>query len=167
MSIRSATAPRTVLMAAIGFALAACDVNPYDATQQPRVSVAASATPVITWQPEGAQLVRVYRGTTAGDGYTSALVWSIAATSSNSLRSGVSYGASAPTGGTIDVPATALVPGAVYTVQVTRRDPEASGDGFTNTANRYVGTATFAAPAAPSAPALRLPPLQLASAVVR
>lgn len=154
-------------MAAIGLALAACDVNPYDATQQPRVSVAAGAPVVISWQPEGAQLVRVYRGSTAGDGYTSALVWSIAATSSNSLRSGVVYGASAPTGGTIDVAPVALVPGAVYTVQITRRDVKASGDGFTNTANRYVGTATFAAPTVPAAPTLRLPALQLATAVTR
>ena len=105
VSFRSICSPHVVLTGAIGFAVAACDVNPYDASQQPRVSVAASATPVISWQPEGAQLVRVYRGTTAGDGYTAALVWSIAATSSNSLRSGVSYGASAPTGGTIDVAA--------------------------------------------------------------
>jgi hypothetical protein len=35
------------------------------------------------------------------------------------------------------------VPGEVYPAQVTRQDPKGSGDGFTNTRNRYVGTVTF------------------------
>lgn len=124
---------------------AACDVNPYDPAQQPRVTVTQVAPgPAVTieWQPAGAQLVRVYRGSAAGDGYGDSLVWSIAAVTKNSLPSRVTYGAT-PTGGTADVAAKPLVAGETYTAQVTRHDPKGSGDGFTNTANRYVGTATF------------------------
>jgi len=125
-------------------AAAACDINPYDPAQRPRVTVTqvAGGSPVIGWEPAGAQLVRVYRGPVAGDGYGDRLVWSIAANARNGLVSGVAYGA-APSGGTTDVEARPLVAGEIYTAQVTRHDPKASGDGFTNTANRYVGTATF------------------------
>jgi hypothetical protein len=136
---------RTVLAAVLAMFAAACDRNPYDPAQQPRVTVApvdGGATIAIEWQPDGAQLVRVYRGTVAGDGYTDQLMWSLAATSRNSLASGVRYGA-VPGGSTTDVAAKPLATGEVYTVQVTRQDPKGSGDGFTNTSNRYVGTATF------------------------
>ena len=127
--------------------LTGCDRNPYDESQRPVVNVStAQSSVVINWQPEGAQLVRVYRGAVAGDGYTAELVWSIAATSKNSLRSGVSYGVTSPTGGNIDFAAKPLIAGQQYTVQVTRADPKGSGDGFTNTSNRYVGTSTFVAP---------------------
>lgn len=122
-----------------------CDSNPFDATQQPVVAVTQGSVAgdvTIAWQPSGAQLVRVYRGATAGSGYTETLVWSIAATTPNSLVSGVRYGAT-PSGATTDAPAKPLASGAIYTVQVTRADPKGSGDGFTNTSNRYVGTATF------------------------
>ena len=124
---------------------AACDSNPYDATQRPRVSVVTAAVPVISWTPQGAQLVRVYRGVVAGDGYGASLWWSIAATSKNSLQSGIAYGATSPAGGTTDVAAKALVPGEQFTVEVTRADPKGKGDGFTGTSNRYVGTVTFTA----------------------
>jgi len=137
-------------MLATAWAASGCDANPFDPTQQPQVVVTAgagrSSTVVVSWQPAGAQLVRVYRGATAGDGYTPGLVWSIAATSANSLTSGVIYGTASPTGGQTDVPAKALVPGETYTVQVTRRDPKGSGDGFTNTKNSYIGTASFIVP---------------------
>jgi hypothetical protein len=124
---------------------AACSINPHDPAQQPRVTVVqAAADPAVTvhWQPEGAQLVRVYRGPVAGDGYGDSLMWSIAATDANGLQSGVAYGAS-PAAGTTDVPAKPLVAGETYTAQVIRRDPRGAGEGFTNTSNRYVGTATF------------------------
>ena len=126
--------------------LVACRSNPFDATQTPRVTVtpvSATSRVVIGWQPAGAQLVRVYTGTTAGDGYSDALVWSIAATSRNSLIASVEYGQPAPVGGTTDVAAKALVAGQSYTVQVTRQDPNGTGDGFTNTSHRYIGVQTF------------------------
>jgi len=131
---------------ALATAATACDVNPYDASQRPTVAVTPINTSpfvVISWQPSGAQLVRVYRGSVAGDGYGESLMWSIAANGDNSLVSGVPYGDGSPSGGSTDVPAKPLVHGERYTVEVTRRDPKGSGGGFTNTGNRYVGTATF------------------------
>ncbi len=131
-------------MVMVSLVVVACDRNPYDAAQRPRVTIGSATAPVvISWQPAGAQLVRVYRGSAAGDGYTTSLMWSITASSMNSLLSGVSYGAVAPGGGTTDVAARPLVTGERYTVQVTRQDPKGSGDGFTNTRNRYVGTLAF------------------------
>jgi len=47
-----------------------------------------ACTVIISWQPAGAQLLRVHRGVSADDGYSSNLVWSIAATGVNSLASG-------------------------------------------------------------------------------
>jgi hypothetical protein len=140
---------RLTLAFAAATALLACGRNPYDPTQVPRVVATTGGTAAlsISWQPEGAQLVRVYRGATAGDGYTLALVWSVAATARNSLASPVPYGSAAPAGGSTDRASSPLVPGEVYTVQVTRQDPKGTGDGFTNTANRYVGTVTFTAAA--------------------
>lgn len=137
------------VLATIVLLTAACDVNPFDAAQVPRVAVTTGggAGPVIiTWQPDGAQLVRVYRGTQAGDGYSATLVWSVVATGENTLQSGLRYGAATPPGGRTDVAAQALFAGESYTVQVTRQDPKGSGSGFTNTNNRYVGTASFVAP---------------------
>lgn len=126
--------------------LAACDVNPFDPAQQPvvTVSVADGATR-IDWTPSGAQLVRVWRGAAPGDGYGEALMWSVGASDyRNSLMSPLTVGV-VPSGAQEDWPLRALVPGAVYTAEVTRRDPRGRGDGFTNTGNRYVGTATFTA----------------------
>ena len=139
---------RLALALMVALVVNACDANPFDPAQQPQVAVTAgsgkSSTVVISWQPAGAQLVRVYRGAAAGDGYTANLMWSIAATSTNSLTTAVLYGTTTPVGGQTDAPAKPLVPGEVYTVQVTRSDPKGSGDGFTNTKNSYIGTASFA-----------------------
>lgn len=124
----------------------ACDSNPYDPRQVPQIRVLpVLALPVVSfsWLPEGAGLLRVYRGSQAGDGYTPDLVWSIVATGKNSLASGVVYGTTALTGGTTDVAAQPLVPGVPYTVQISRQDPKGKGDSFMNTNNRYVNTQTF------------------------
>lgn len=152
--MRSSFKPRLLSPALLGLLtalclVAACDVNPFDPAQQPSVRVEAAAAPVqIYWAPEGAQAIRVYRGATTGDGYGPALVWSVVATGTNTLTSGLAYGES-PSGGTEDVAPAVLVAGELYTVQVRRTDPKGSGDGFTNTHNRYVGTATFRAPSPP------------------
>lgn len=143
--VRGPSQWRTQLLLTALLMLGACDSNPYDSAEEPRVSIArvdSGNTVAIEWQPAGAQLVRVYRGSSAGDGYSDQLMWSVAATSRNSLASGIRYGA-VPGGGMVDVPAKPLVPGEVYSAQVTRQDPKGSGDGFTNTSNRYVGTVTF------------------------
>ena len=60
----------------------------------------------------------------------------------NRISSPVRY-ASAPAGSTTDVVAGSLVPGETYSVEVTQNDPKGSGDGFTNTRNRYLGVTTF------------------------
>lgn len=131
---------RVGVLLAVLVAAAACSVNPRDASQEPRIAVRVDSAGVhIMWQPEGAQLVRVYRGARAGDGYGDSLMWSVAANTKNSLRSGLMYG-ELPTGGMTDVPAKPLVYFRTYTIEVTRADPKASGDGFTGTSNRYVGT---------------------------
>lgn len=118
-----------------------CDSNPFDAAQVPAVTVQAGTPPEIAWTPAGAQTVRVFRGTMAGDGsYSADLVWDVAA-SGNGIASPLRYGV-APAGAQASAPA-ALVAGQPYTVWVSRDDPAGSGDGFTNTRNRYVGTATF------------------------
>ena len=122
-----------------------CDVNPYDPSQVPRITitpVVAAPLVKIAWTPEGAQLLRVYRGTVA-DGVSANIVWSVSATGPNSLRSGIEYGENPPPGGNIDVPAKALILGQAYTVQISRRDPKGTGDGFTNTSNRYESVQTF------------------------
>lgn len=133
-------------MLAVG--LVACDANPFDPAQQPAVSVTMSGhTVVVAWAPAGARLVRLYQGERASEGYGPDLVWSIASTDGgNTIASPVTVGETPP-GATVDVPlARPLVPGLFYRVEVTRRDPRGRGDGFFNTSNRYVGTATFTAP---------------------
>lgn len=125
----------------------ACDSNPFDQAQVPVITI----TPLVavqllqfSWTPQGAQLVRVYKGATAGDGYGPDLVWSIAATGKNTIQSPMEYGTTSAPGATIDKAPTALLPGQFYTVQITRQDPKGNGsDGFTNNSNRYVGTQTF------------------------
>ncbi len=127
--------------------LPACDSHPYDAAEKPAVRVTADARgPVVSWTPSGAMLLRVYAGAVAGDGYGPALVWSVAsADGANGIAGPVVYG-TLPAGAAVDVAARPLVAGQAYTAEVTRRDPNGSGDGFTNTRRRYVGTATFTAP---------------------
>ncbi len=130
--------------------LLGCDSNPFDEAQVPQITVTpVVAIPVVrfSWQPAGAQLLRVYRGPSAGDGYSDALVWSIAATGNNTLVSGIEYGDKVLQGGTTDVASKPMIPGQTYTVEITRRDPKGKGDGFTNTSNRYVNTRSFAVPA--------------------
>jgi hypothetical protein len=138
---------RRVFLMLLAFpVLAGCRVNPFDVRQQPVVLASvADATLVFRWSPAGAQLLRVYRGDRAGDGYGEALVWSVAAESTNSIVQPVTY-ARLPAGALLDVQPRPLVSGERYTVEVTRADPRGRGEGFTSTHNRYVGTAVFSAP---------------------
>ncbi len=124
-----------------------CDVNSFDQAQVPMVSVSveSGAPPVFSWTPDGAAIVRVFRGTEAGDGYTPAFVWEVgkgAGVGENGLRSPVVYGV-VPAEGTEPFPAPLLIAGEPYTVWVFRDDPRGTGDGFANTHNTYTGTATF------------------------
>jgi hypothetical protein len=129
---------------------AGCDSNPFDASQVPVVTATPNVSlPVvfISFRPDSVQQIRVYRGANAGDGYTEALVWSVVAVAKNGIVSGIEYGRAGLPGVTTDVAARPLIAGQTYTVQVTRADPKGSGDGFTNTSNRYVGTVSFSLPA--------------------
>jgi hypothetical protein len=148
-SPRASVVRRLLLAISLPWLAVGCDSNPFDATQVPRVTATPNAAlPVVffTFLPDSVQQIRVYRGATAGDGYTDALMWSLVANTKNSIRSGVEYGRAAPAGATTDVPARPLLAGQTYTVQVARADPKGTGDGFTNTSNRYVGVVTFAIP---------------------
>ena len=142
--LRSVLLATVVLTTALG--TVGCDVNPFDPAQVPMVSVAVAdgSAPVISWTPAGAAIVRVYRGTEAGDGYTSAFVWEVgsAVDGLNGLRSPMVYG-EVPPEGRAPFPAPALIAGEPYTVWVFRDDPEGSGSGFPNTNNTYTSTETF------------------------
>jgi hypothetical protein len=159
---RARAASRCLLLAiSLPVLLSRCDSNSFDSAQVPRVTATPNLSlPVVffTFLPDSVQQIRVYRGATAGDGYTDALVWSLVATAKNSIRSGVEYGRAAAAGAMTDVPAKPLLAGQTYTVQVTRADPKGTGDGFTNTSNRYVGTATFAIPTTVVNSSIRITP---------
>ncbi len=137
---------RTTLAAALLPALAACasnplDVNPFDRAQVPAVTVRPGPPPVVAWTPGSARTLRVYRGASAGDGYTPELVWYVDAAEPNGLRSPIVYG-EAPAGSQ-SIAAPALVSGQAYTALVIRDDSQGSGEGPFNTRNTYEGTATF------------------------
>jgi hypothetical protein len=132
----------------------ACDSNPFDASQVPAITITPLvALPIVqfSWTPQGAQLIRVYKGAFAGDGYGPDLVWSMSSTGPNTLSSPIEYGTTSAPGAMLDIPAIALVPGQPYTVQIIRRDPKSNGsDGFTNNGNRYVATQSFRIGAQPA-----------------
>lgn len=123
-----------------------CSDDSFDRSQVPRITVTpVVALPLVrfSWEPAGAQELRVYRGTVA-DGNAGNLMWSITATGTNTLASGVEYGDEPPRGGTTSLAARQLVPGQPYTVQVSRRDPSGAVAGPTGTPNRYAAVQTFA-----------------------
>lgn len=137
---------RALLIAPALALLIACDSNPFDDAQVPKITI----TPVIAlplvriaWTPAGAQQIRVYKGTVA-NGQSDLLVWSITGSGKNSLVSSIEYGTTNPVGGVVDVAAKPLTPGQPYTVQVSRVDPK-GGDtgGLTAAGARYQNTQTF------------------------
>jgi hypothetical protein len=126
--------------------LLACDSNAYDATQVPKITIApVIALPVvkISWEPAGAQTLRVFKGTQA-TGAADLLMWSITGSGKNSLVSGIEYGNTVIPGGAVDLAAKPLIAGQPYTVQVGRVDPKggASG-GLTASGARYQNSQTF------------------------
>jgi hypothetical protein len=152
---RAARRPSRARLVALLVAFAACDANAFDDSQVPTITLApvvSLPTFTVSWTPSGAQSVRVYRGATAGDGYTESLWWSVVATGKNTIVSGLEYASTLPVGGTTDVRGKPLVPGETYTVQVTRADPKGTGDGFTNTSNRYISTRTYVVPSSIPSP---------------
>ena len=126
--------------------LLACGGNAFDKSQIPVITITpviAAPLVVIAWEPAGAQQVRVYKGTVA-NGISDLLMWSITGSGQNSLKSGIEYGTTNPTGGAVDVAAKPLVAGQPYTVQVSRVDPKGgSAGGITADGARYQNTQTF------------------------
>ena len=100
---------------------------------------------MITWTPPDAYELNVYAGEENGNGF--GVLWPARMSGGfeNSLQSPVTYGV--PPQGSEVRPADPLEPGQTYTVSIFRKDPRGSGDGFTNTRHRYVGTLTFVATA--------------------
>lgn len=135
---------RVIITAICIVLLHACATTPYGGGQKPIVNVIKGYVPDITWQPAGAQLVRVYVGQEYEiiTGYGPGLVWSIAAQTTNGIQPPVSYG-TVPPNASLDYPLQSLVRGRYYTVVVTRVDTTATGDGFTNTGRTVEGTYTF------------------------
>lgn len=138
------TATRIAASVAMAAVLAACS-DSFDKSQVPRITltpVIAAPLVLIRWEPAGAQQIQVYRGTVA-DGNAANLVWSISATSANSLASPIEYASNPPAGGATDLVAKPLEPGVPYTVQVGRLDPKGGAANISGTRFRYSNTQTF------------------------
>jgi hypothetical protein len=139
----AAVTRRTAVVLLAG--VSACSGDDFDRSQVPTITI----TPVISlpvvvfsWTPAGAQQIQVYRGT-AVDGNSANVVWSITASSLNSIESGVEYGRNPPPGGTTIVPAQPLVRGQPYTVQVSRMDPKNAAGSVSGARYRYQNVQTF------------------------
>jgi hypothetical protein len=150
-SFRIARTARALAAGAALLAVTSCGGDDFDSAQLPQINI----TPVLTlplvfiaWQPEGAGLVRVYKGASPNPGDVAATVWSITATSDNSILSGIEYGATTLRGATTAVAAQPLVRGQAYTVEISRLDPKGKV-GPTGNAYRYVSTQSFTLTLAP------------------
>jgi len=108
-----------------------CGVHRFDQSEVPVVSVSKGQNPIVSWTPPDAYQIGLYEGNKAGDG-SMGEIWNIGRNTgySNKLKSPMR----------VD---TTLEMGKTYTVYVQRKDTKGSGDGFTNTRKRYVGTKTF------------------------
>jgi hypothetical protein len=146
MSLTVLTRMLPRLLPACAVMLLACDSNPYDAAQVPKITIVpVIALPLvrISWEPAGAQQVRVYKGTQA-NGAADLVVWSITGSGQNSLVSGIEYGSTVFPGGAVDVAAKPLTAGQPYTVQVSRVDPKGGqSGGLTSAGARYQNSQTF------------------------
>ena len=87
--------------------------------------------------------MNVYAGEKDGDGFGS--IWYAAGSGGylNLLHSPVTYGV--PPANAEVAAAPPLEAGKTYTVSILRKDEKGSGEGFSNTRHRYVGTHTFVA----------------------
>lgn len=134
------------MLPAVAALLMACDSDPFDASQVPTIRITPLvALPLVSiaWTPEGAQQVRVYKGSVVDD-QADLVVWSVTATGPNTLVSPIEYGSTRPTGGTADTPAKPIVLGQAYTVVVSRIDPKkVSKLGITSALPRYQRSQTF------------------------
>ena len=132
---------RGVLLLVVALIAASC--NPFDRTQVPVVTVGKGLRPEISWVPSPAYTLTVYEGPKDGDGFGAA--WSASGSGgyANLLNSPVTYGV--PPANSEVAAAPPLQEGKTYTVVVVRKDEKGTGEGFSNTRNRYAGTLTFVA----------------------
>lgn len=145
MTSNRLSARATLLVPALGLLLA-CGGDSFDSAQVPIIRITpVIALPIVAfaWTPDGAQQVRVYKGTVATGNFDQ-LMWSITGTGQNSLVSGIEYGSTSPKNGVVDQTAKPLVPGQPYTVQISRVDPKGGANGgLTANGARYQNTQTF------------------------
>lgn len=137
--------PRRLLthVLALGLIVVAASCSRFDQSQVPVVSVGSGLRPEISWAPSPAYTLSVYEGDKDGDGI--GVIWYAVGSGGyeNLLHSPVTYGV--PPANADVAAAPPLRAGKTYTVSVTRKDEQGSGDGFSNTRQRYVGTHTFVA----------------------
>lgn len=130
----------TILLIAFSLSIVSC--HRYDPKEQPVVKVSSGLRPEISWDPPNAWRIQVYEGQFDGDGFK--VLWSCSANRyANEMNSPVVYGEPPEDG--YGEPAPPLEAGEIYTIIVDRHDDKGSGDGFTNTRKRYMGTITFVA----------------------
>jgi len=142
---------RIALVLALAIFPDACRTSdPFDASQVPRITATTNPSiPTVrfTWIPDGAQRLRVFKGSVVDTNPVN-LWWSATATGKNTMLSGIEYGATVIIGGTRDMPQKSFVRGQTYTVEISRIDPKSNDSGPTAAANaRYTNTKTFALPA--------------------
>ena len=133
-----------LLPAALACALAAfASCRRFDQSQVPVVTVGKGPLPEISWSPSPAYQLHVYEGDQDGNGF--GVIWFAAGSGGyqNLLHSPVTFGVPPPNSEVAAGPPLHL--GKTYTVTITRKDEKGSGDGFTNTRQRYVGKRTFVA----------------------
>lgn len=132
---------RAILLVVTVVACASC--NRFDQSQVPVVTVGSGLRPEISWTPSPAYTLTVYPGEKDLDGLGSIWYASVGSAYANNLKAPVTYGVPPP--GADVAPSPPLEEGKTYTVVVLRKDEKGSGEGFSNTRHRYVGTKTFVA----------------------
>jgi hypothetical protein len=127
----------------LGIVVALVSCSRFDPRQVPVVAVGKGLRPEISWTPSPAYTLSVYEGDRDGDGF--GVIWYATGAGGyeNLLHSPVTYGVPPPNSEVAAGPP--LQSGKTYTVSITRKDEKGSGDGFTNTRQRYIGTHTFVA----------------------
>ncbi len=133
----------SVLAAIMLIAASAPACHRFDQREVPVLSLGTGLRPEIAWTPSPAYMLMVYEGDRDGNGL--GVLWSVAAAGGyeNGLQSPVVYGV--PPAGSEYVGAPPLQAGKTYTVTVTRKDEQGTGDGFTARRHRYIGAVTFVA----------------------
>ena len=108
-----------------------CGIHRFDHSKVPIISVSKGQNPTISWTPPNAYQIGIDEGDQVGNG-------SIGEIWNKGRRTGYSNKLNSP----IKVEVT-LTLGKTYSIYVQRKDPKGTGNGFSNTHKRYIGTKTF------------------------